>query len=90
MVANNGMQGQLLGEVSRFAQSPMDRFSKDLRSGQQAKVLAFEILGNMQGAAQSPRPRFGPMPFEERCKSLVANRLPFPSADVLCHAFQRC
>ncbi|BDA41595.1 hypothetical protein COCOBI_02-3760 [Coccomyxa sp. Obi] len=50
-------QDQLLGEISRFAQSPMDRFSKDLRSGQQAKVLAFEILGNIQGATKSPHAR---------------------------------
>ncbi|CAL8460528.1 g57 [Coccomyxa elongata] len=50
-------QAQLLGEISRYAQRPMDRFSKDLRSGQQAKVLAFEILGNMQGAAKSPHAR---------------------------------
>jgi hypothetical protein len=57
------MQGQLLGEVSNISMKPMDRFSKDLRSGQQAKVLAYEILGNMQGAAHSPRPRYVPVYF---------------------------
>lgn len=51
------LQMQILDEVSRVAQSPMDRFSKDLKSGQQAKVLAFEILGNVHGAAHSPNPR---------------------------------
>ncbi len=57
MTCLRACQAQLLGEISRYAQRPMDRFSKDLRSGQQAKVLAFEILGNLQGAAKSPHAR---------------------------------
>lgn len=61
MLINGRMQGQLLGEVSNISMKPMDRFSKDLRSGQQAKVLAYEILGNMQGAAHSPRRRYVPV-----------------------------
>ncbi|KAK9908730.1 hypothetical protein WJX75_001999 [Coccomyxa subellipsoidea] len=56
-ILDQQQKGQLLGEVSNISMKPMDRFSKDLRSGQQAKVLAYEILGNMQGAAHSPRPR---------------------------------
>jgi hypothetical protein len=40
----------LLEEVSKIAQSPMDRFSNDLKEAQKAKVLAFEVLGNMRSS----------------------------------------
>jgi hypothetical protein len=63
----------LLNEVARVAHKPMDRFSNDLRSEQNAKSLAFEILGHARDPPTATD-RFLPWPALQLLDAVIGSQ----------------